>query len=140
MSQSPESVVLAFVNAINRQDVDALMEMMTPEHRFVDSLGSMVEGREKMRAGWRAYFDMVPDYKIAVEETYRDGSVVVMLGEARGTFAPDGKMRAENRWRTPAAFRALWKKARWPNGGYSQTMSRSGAVWRQGSDVSAFRE
>jgi len=112
MSQSPESVVLAFVNAINRQDVDALMEMMTPEHRFVDSLGSMVEGREKMRAGWRAYFDMVPDYKIAVEETYRDGSVVVMLGEARGTFAPDGKMRAENRWRTPAAFRALVEKGK----------------------------
>jgi ketosteroid isomerase-like protein len=112
MSQSPESVVLAFVNAINRQDVDALMEMMTPEHRFVDSLGSMVEGREKMRAGWRAYFDMVPDYKIAVEETYRDGSVVVMLGEARGTFAPDGKMRAENLWRTPAAFRALVEKGK----------------------------
>ncbi len=112
MSQSPESVVLAFVNAINRQDVDALMEMMTPEHRFVDSLGSMVEGREKMRAGWRAYLDMVPDYKIAVEENYRDGSVVVMLGEARGTFAPDGKMRAENRWRTPAAFRALVEKGK----------------------------
>ena len=112
MSQSPESVVLAFVNAINRQDVDALMEMIAPEHRFVDSLGSMVEGREKMRAGWRAYFDMVPDYKIAVEETYRDGSVVVMLGEARGTFAPDGKMRAENRWRTPAAFRALVEKGK----------------------------
>jgi ketosteroid isomerase-like protein len=54
MSQSPESIVLAFVNAINRQDIDALMEMMTPEHRFVDSLGSVVEGREKMRAGWRA--------------------------------------------------------------------------------------
>jgi len=112
MSQSPESVVLAFVNAINRQDVDALMEMIAPEHRFVDSLGKMVEGREKMRAGWRAYLDMVPDYKVAVEETYRDGSVVVILGEARGTFAPDGKMRAENRWRTPAAFRVLVEKGK----------------------------
>ncbi len=112
MSQSPESVALAFVNAINRQDVDALMELISPEHRFVDSLGNMVEGREKMRAGWRAYFDMVPDYKIAVEETYREGSAVVMLGEARGTFAPDGKMRTENRWRTPAAFRALVEKSK----------------------------
>jgi hypothetical protein len=45
-------------------------------------------------------------------ETYRDGSVVVMLGEARGTFAPDGKMRAENRWKTPAAFRALVEKGK----------------------------
>ncbi len=140
MSQSPESVVLAFVNAINRQDVDALMEMMTPEHRFVDSLGNMVEGREKMRAGWRAYLDMVPDYKIAVEETYRDGSVVVMLGEARGTFAPDGKMRAENRWRTPAAFRALVEKgkvAEWRVFADNEPIRRCMAT---GSDVSACRE
>jgi hypothetical protein len=50
---------------------------------------------------------MVPGYTIAVAETYCDGPVVVMLGEARGTFASDGQMRRENRWTTPAAFRAF---------------------------------
>ncbi|MGA9060518.1 MAG: nuclear transport factor 2 family protein [Terracidiphilus sp.] len=107
MNQSPESVARAFVNAINRQDVDALTELMAPGHRFIDSLANEVKGREKMGAGWRSYFNMVPDYTIAVAETYCDGPVVVMLGEARGTFAPDGQMRAENRWTTPAAFRAF---------------------------------
>jgi ketosteroid isomerase-like protein len=49
MGKSPESLAHVFVQAINRQDVDALAELMTPGHRFVDSLGAVVEGRETMR-------------------------------------------------------------------------------------------
>ena len=52
MNDSAESVAQAFVRAINRQDVEGLFALMAPEHRFVDSLGNVVEGREKMRAGW----------------------------------------------------------------------------------------
>ena len=135
MSDSAESVARGFVRAINLQDVDALAELMTEGHRFVDSLGNAAEGREKMQAAWAAYFLMVPDYSIAVEEIYCDtkggdagpstasaaadsaqddsifvGSaqeVVVMLGVAQGTYAADGQLKAENRWKTPAAFRAL---------------------------------
>jgi uncharacterized protein (TIGR02246 family) len=107
MSDSPVSVAQAFVRAINRQDVEGLAALMAPEHRFIDSLGNVVEGREKMRAAWAAYFRMVPDYTIAVEETICDEPVVVMLGVAQGTYSPDGKLRAENRWETPAALRAL---------------------------------
>jgi len=106
MSDSPESVAQAFVCAINRQDVDALAGLMAAQPRFVDSLGNVVEGREKMRAGWAGYFRMVPDYAIAVEETLRDGPVVLMLGVAEGTYAPHGNLKAENRWKTPIALRA----------------------------------
>jgi hypothetical protein len=59
-----------------------------------------------MRVGWIGYFKMVPDYSIAVEETLRDGFVVVMLGVAEGTYAHDGALKAENRWKTPVAIRA----------------------------------
>ena len=107
MNDLVESVAHAFVRAINRQDADALADLMTAEHRFIDGLGNVAEGREKMRAGWSAYFRMVPDYSIAVEETFCDGPVVVMLGVAQGTYAPDGQLREENRWKTPAAFRAF---------------------------------
>jgi len=106
MSDSSESVAQAFVRAINRQDVAGLAALMAPEHRFVDSLGNMVEGREKMRAGWAGYFRMVPDYSIAVEESYSDGPVVLMLGVAEGTYAPNGELKVENRWKTPVALRA----------------------------------
>jgi limonene-1,2-epoxide hydrolase len=95
MNKSAESVAQAFVRTINRQDVDALVALMAPEHRFVDSLANVVEGREKMRAGWTAYFGMVPDYSIAL-----------MLGVAEGTYAPHGELKAENRWKTPIAIRA----------------------------------
>ncbi len=98
---------MAFVKAINGQDVDALAELMTPQHRFIDSLGGVTEGRDTMRAGWVEYFRMVPDYTIEIKETFCDGPVVVMLGVVGGTYAADGQLSAENRWQTPAALRAL---------------------------------
>ena len=107
MSESAEAVAKAFMRAINRQDVDSLAELMTEEHRFVDALGNVVAGQDRMRAGWKSYFDMVPDYTIAVDETHCDGPVVVMLGTAQGTYAVGGRLLAENRWQTPAVFRAL---------------------------------
>ena len=107
MNDLVESVAHAFVRAINRQDADALADLMTAEHRFIDGLGNVAEGREKMRAGWNAYFHMVPDYTVAVEETFCDGPVVAMLGTAQGTYTPDGQLNPENWWTAPAAFRAF---------------------------------
>jgi limonene-1,2-epoxide hydrolase len=107
MPHSPASIAQAFVRAINRHDTDALAQLMSPEHCFIDSLGNTVRCREKMLAGWAAYFMMVPDYQIAVEETYTGGPAVVMVGEAGGTYAPNGKLNPENHWKTPAVFRAL---------------------------------
>jgi uncharacterized protein (TIGR02246 family) len=106
MSNYSEAVAQAFLRAINRQDVEDLVQLMAPDHRFVDSLGNVVAGREQMRAGWTGYFKMVPDYSIAVEESFCDGSVVVMLGVAEGTYAPGGGIQPENRWKTPVALRA----------------------------------
>lgn len=106
MNEAAESVADAFVRAINRQDVDAMAALMAGDHRFVDSLGSVVEGREKMVEGWKSYFKMVPDYTIAVEEKYCDGPVLIMLGMAQGTLAREGRLSADRRWQTPVAIRA----------------------------------
>lgn len=105
MNELPDTVAQVFVRAINRHDVEALAALMHPSHRFVDSLGNVVEGRDKMRAGWAGYFTMVPDYSIGIEETLCNGPIVLMLGVAEGTYAPGGAPKAENRWKTPAAFR-----------------------------------
>ncbi len=107
MNDSPIAVAQAFVRAINRQDVEALAQLMTPDHRFTDSLGNVFAGRAPMRAGWGAYFRSVPDYSLAIEEFYVDGQTVVMLGMAHGTWSADGTLQEENRWKTPAAVRAL---------------------------------
>jgi uncharacterized protein (TIGR02246 family) len=107
MNECAEAVAEAFVRAINRQDVDALAGLMTEEHRFIDSLDNVEEGRDRMREAWKSYFGMVPDYTIAVEETYCDGPIVVLLGTAQGTYSGGGGIAAENRWETPVALRAF---------------------------------
>jgi len=106
MSDSAISAAKEFVRAINRQNVDSLAELMTVDHRFTDSLGNTVEGRDAMRSGWAGYFGMVPDYSLAIEETYADGPVVVLLGMSKGTNSGKAGPAPENRWQTPIAIRA----------------------------------
>ncbi len=107
MSEPAETVAQAFIRAINRQNVDEITRLMTEQHRFIDGLGQVFEGRETLRRGWTKYFEMVPDYTVAIEETMCDGPIVVMLGVAEGTYAPNGNLKPENRWTTPTAFRAF---------------------------------
>ncbi len=107
IGSSAESIAHAFVRAINRQDVNRLTALMSPSHRFIDSLSNVVEGRDKMRESWAAYFRMVPDYSVAIEELYPSDPVVILLGVAEGTYSRDGKLNPENRWKTPIAIRAL---------------------------------
>jgi ketosteroid isomerase-like protein len=99
-------LVLAFVARINAHDVPGLATLMSPDHRFVDSLGAVVTGREQMTRGWVGYFQMVPDYHIEVSRAFTDGVDVVLLGLARGTYSRDGKLDPHNEWSTPAAWRA----------------------------------
>ena len=102
---------LAFVAAINRQNVEEIARLMSEDHLFVDSGGMRVQGRETMRAGWLAYFRMVPDYTVTIEETLVQGPLVVMLGTAQGTYTADGRLHPENRWQTPAAWKAVIRGA-----------------------------
>jgi ketosteroid isomerase-like protein len=106
MSDLAITVAMEFVRAINRQSVEALADLMTADHRFTDSLGSSGEGRDQIQASWVGYFKMVPDYSLAIEETYADGSVVVMLGVAQGTYCGKAGPSQENRWQSPIAIRA----------------------------------
>ena len=85
------SIAHAFVNAINHQSPEEIASLMTEDHVFIDSLGMRVTGREQMKQGWQGYFSMVPDYTITVDETFADGSVVVMLGAAQGTYSSGGR-------------------------------------------------
>jgi ketosteroid isomerase-like protein len=99
-------VAKEFVRAICGQNVSALAELMTADHKFTDSLGNVVVGRDAMRYGWAGYFAMVPDYSIAVDENYVDGPVVVLLGTAQGTYKAKDGTSTDNTWSTPIAIRA----------------------------------
>jgi uncharacterized protein (TIGR02246 family) len=96
---NPVETVLAFFDAINERDPDKLAALMTEDHVFIDSLGNSVRGREKMRAGWRAYFAMCPDYRVSHEDIFHNGDTVAAFGSAGGTID-------KTKWQTPAAWRA----------------------------------
>jgi ketosteroid isomerase-like protein len=127
MPKSPQTTAHAFVKAINHRDIEKLWKLMSDEHRFVDSLGTVVQGRDKMRDGWAGYFSMVPDYTVIVDETFSDGATVVMLGAAQGTYVKDGQLLKENFWQTPAAWRA-------------QIRDEKVAEWRVSADNEPIRQ
>ncbi|HKT46378.1 MAG TPA: nuclear transport factor 2 family protein [Candidatus Acidoferrales bacterium] len=102
--------VLRFMELINGRDADKLSTMLTEDHVFVDSLGQIISGREKMRTAWRGYFGFCPDYWVSHEEIFRQGNLVAIFGAAGGTIASNGVLPPENKWRTPAAWLATVEK------------------------------
>jgi uncharacterized protein (TIGR02246 family) len=105
--KQPAELVLAFMERINQRDVNGLCALMTEDHVFVDALGARVQGRENMRKAWTGYFSMIPDYKVSHEEVLQQGNVVAVFGTARGTYAPEGRLKKENFWEIPAAWKAV---------------------------------
>jgi ketosteroid isomerase-like protein len=99
MSTDAVSVVAAFNEAINARALDALAELMAPSHRFIDSSGASVDGRDACIEAWRGFFDTFPDYRNHFEEITDAGDgVVVVRGWSACSFAPlDG----------PAEWRAV---------------------------------
>lgn len=104
---SLEDVALAFVRAINKQDLKAMEELMAPNHRFIDSRGNAITGRHHVRVGWQHYFHLAHDYTIEVQESFCKGPVAVLTGVAQGSYTIDGKLERDERWSIPAAFRAF---------------------------------
>lgn len=103
----PTRIVHEFVARINRHDVAALAELMAPDHRLIDPLGAVVSGAGPLRDAWRRYFEMVPDYRVEVDDSLARGDTVVLVGRAGGTYAPGGVRSSARRWPVPAAWRAL---------------------------------
>ncbi len=99
--------VLDFLDRINKREADKLAELMSEDQVFIDSLGNTMQGREKMRAGWRGYYSFCPDYWVTHEEILGNGNIVAVFGAAGGTIAANGKLPPENKWRTSAAWLAV---------------------------------
>lgn len=106
-SVKPRQVVERFVAAINEHDVDELWRLMTKDHIFTDGGGQKVVRRDVTRDAWVAYFDMMPDYHVTIEQVFCSGEAVGLFGRASGTYAMKGQLKPENRWEMPAAWRAV---------------------------------
>ena len=107
---TPLEVTEQFVAAINAHDLARLASLMTTDHRFIDSLGTLAEGRDTICGGWEFYFSIVADYALEISRSFiaKDGGVeIVLVGVASGSYWSNGEKRPNSSWRTPAAWRAV---------------------------------
>jgi ketosteroid isomerase-like protein len=104
-STTADEIFLAFVDAVNEHDVEALATLMTADHVFIDSLGNRVEGFDATLGGWRDYFELCPDYWIEAADVFVDDAMVLAAGKAGGSI--DGV-----EWQTPAAWKAVTRDGR----------------------------
>jgi ketosteroid isomerase-like protein len=103
-----KSIVIGFVEAINGHNVDKICSFMTDDHKFIDSYGNEVAGKEKMKAGWIGYFQLFPDYKIELTELFVEKDTVAAFGFASGTYQGLNSAK-ENYWHLPASWKAVIK-------------------------------
>ncbi len=97
---------LAFVETINSGDVDGLAELMAEDIGFTDSGGTVEQGREAQRIGWRGYLDMFPDFRIVIDDVLQQGTTIGLFGSWTATDRGKRGLRPENRVGGPAAWRA----------------------------------
>ena len=103
----PLEVVMEFIKRINSGDVKSLSELMTEGHIFQDALGKRFIGREAMRQGWTAYFEMVTDYQVHAEEFFQTDERFAIFGTASGKYVCNGDKQIGKFWDVPAAWRAV---------------------------------
>ncbi|MCB0832656.1 MAG: nuclear transport factor 2 family protein [Bacteroidetes bacterium] len=96
----------AFIDRINTHDVNGLIQMMSEDHTFIDSIGSVVHGRKELERAWTGYFRLFPDYKITVKDIFGEGNKVAVFGTAAATYSPSGHLYPDHHWEIPAAWEA----------------------------------
>jgi uncharacterized protein (TIGR02246 family) len=82
------NLVLAFNEAINRRDLDALADLMTDDHTFVDSAGSVLAGKEAVLAAWEGFFESFPDYRNDWSEVTATDVAVTATGRSHCSNEP----------------------------------------------------
>ena len=104
--------VLGFIDAINTHDIARLVEVMTDDHIFIDTLGRRVSGLQKIREEWQKFIGMFPDYRVSATDIFQKGNTVGIFGTASGTYTLKGKQVSEGHWEIPAAWKAIVKDGR----------------------------
>jgi uncharacterized protein (TIGR02246 family) len=105
---TPIEIVLQYMERINQRDAEKVVELMTDDAEFVDSLGHAISGRANLLKAWKGYFAFVPDYWVTHEEVLGDGKLVAVFGTAGGTIAGGGATVPDNgKWRINAAWLAV---------------------------------
>jgi ketosteroid isomerase-like protein len=72
----------AFNDSINRRDLDALRELMTDGHTFIDSEDNVLSGKDEVLDAWRGFFDAFPAYRNDWATLMQIGSTLIAVGRS----------------------------------------------------------
>jgi len=104
MSGHVKPAAEAFVNALNTHNLDRIVELMSEDVTFQDSLTPQpLRGKSAFRQYWGAWLTSFPDMRVSSRGLYASGETAVDEFTVNGThtgpiFLPDGsKIPATNR-------------------------------------------
>ncbi|RZL83456.1 MAG: nuclear transport factor 2 family protein [Rhodococcus sp. (in: high G+C Gram-positive bacteria)] len=78
----PVTVAVRFNECINRRDPDAMSELMSEDHCFVDTEGAVISGRQPCLDAWRVFFASFPDYRNHFTSVTVRGGVATAVGNS----------------------------------------------------------
>jgi ketosteroid isomerase-like protein len=79
---------IAFNEAINRRDLDTLRQLMTDDHAFIDSEGTVLAGKTEVLNAWEGFFAAFPDYRNDWSKVMTSEASVVAIGRSFCTTEP----------------------------------------------------
>jgi len=100
-----KEIIMQFIDAINKHDIEALVSLMPEDHTFIDAHGNEMTGKDTMKKGWIGYFSWFPDYKIEITDIFEKANEAALFGFAGGTYK--GINPETNYCRVPAAWKAV---------------------------------
>lgn len=85
------SIILKFIDSINRHDCARIASLISEDHEFIDAKNQILSRKKLVVLSWKKFFEMFPDYRIVVTELRELVSTVEVFGMATGTFNGTGK-------------------------------------------------
>ncbi|WP_455142670.1 nuclear transport factor 2 family protein [Candidatus Hodarchaeum mangrovi] len=61
-TRDPKLTVLLFNEAINNRNIQALANLMTDDHKFIDRKNEVTSPKQAMVQGWKYFFKNFPGY------------------------------------------------------------------------------
>jgi limonene-1,2-epoxide hydrolase len=105
--ESNKSIVISFVKAINDHDVNAIVNLMSDDHIFIDAMDNKSVGKKGMKEAWDRYYELFPDYLIEISDIIESESVIGLFGYVNATYKNLTNELNSNFWRIPASWKAI---------------------------------
>jgi predicted enzyme related to lactoylglutathione lyase/ketosteroid isomerase-like protein len=102
-----KQLVYQFIDAVNEHNINAMGHLISPNHSFTDAHNNSITGKDKILAGWKAYFEWFPDYNIDVEKIVGEGDTLALFGFAQGTFHNLKQDNTKAHWHLPASWKVV---------------------------------